>query len=299
MNRIFILFYSISLLFISCEKEIDYSNWYEDDTSNTEEPDQNQSDAQLTIMSSNIRVNTGEVGTINSWDNRKIAFPAMVEDLNPTLIGFQEVSPTQLLYLADNLNGYSNIGVGRNDGKLSGEVMAVFYDTEILTLEKWNTFWLSETPEKPSKGWDASINRCATWAIFKIKKDGKRIFVVNTHLDHIGTKARDESTKLLIAKIKELNKDNLSVIMTGDFNDKPTSSIFKVIKDKMGDSRVDSPQNDNYGSYNNFGTTNMIIDYIFYKNLKPLTFKTITTRYEGVNYISDHYPIMGTFNFNK
>ncbi|MDO5749450.1 MAG: endonuclease/exonuclease/phosphatase family protein, partial [Planctomycetia bacterium] len=139
-------------------------------------------------MSFNVRLATQADGD-NYWENRKETLLEVVKESDPLLLGVQEALLPQKKYLDENLKGYRSIGVGREDGKETGEIMAIFYKEDALELLDSGTFWLSETPEKPSKGWDAACFRTATWGKFKCKKTGKEFVYCNTHLDHVGTAA--------------------------------------------------------------------------------------------------------------
>ena len=109
-------------------------------------------------MSFNVRYSSGDDGA-NSWDNRKKAVPAMFADQQPTVLGVQEARLDQKTYMDENCAGYKSVGVGRTDGQNAGEFMAIYYLADAVKLEKWGTFWLSDTPDVPSVGWDASTAR--------------------------------------------------------------------------------------------------------------------------------------------
>lgn len=141
----------------------------------------------LTVISYNIRLGEAKDGT-NSWPFRAAASRDMVMDQLPDIMGLQEAFLYQAAYLKEYCKGYKYVGVGREDGKKEGEIMAIFYRKETVKLLRWGTFWLSDTPKKPSKGWDAACKRTATWALMKDKRTGKKFYYVNTHLDHVGWK---------------------------------------------------------------------------------------------------------------
>lgn len=252
----------------------------------------------LKVMSFNVRYeNTGDTGD-RSWNKRRAAVLAMLADQQPDIMGVQETLLSQKTYLDQKLTGYKSIGVGRNDGFDKGEFAAIFYRKKTLKPDNWGTFWLSETPDIPSKGWDANIYRSATYAVFTHIKSGKKIFIINTHLDHQGTIARAESMKLIEKKIKELNIDNYPSILTGDFNMPISDASFDSIKMFMGDARMDSPETDSLLSFNNWGGSGTgTIDHIFCLGITPQNFHTITRHYLGINYISDHYPVTAEFQF--
>ena len=154
------------------------------------------------IISFNVRYSSApEIDGDNRWELRRDAAVKMVAQQKPLAMGLQEACPDQIDFLDLNLTGYKHIGVGRDDGKRAGEMMAIYYDTTRLTLLDSGTFWLSETPEKVSIGWDAACNRTCTWGHFKMKDTDFEFLYFNTHLDHLGSLARKNSIKLIVAKM--------------------------------------------------------------------------------------------------
>ncbi len=249
---------------------------------------------QINAMSFNIRYDNPEDGDQN-WHKRKENVIRMLDFYDLDIIGMQEVLVTQLNYLKDNLPDYNVIGVGRGDGKEKGEFTPVFYRKDRFKEVKSGTFWLSETPEKVSKGWDAALERIATWAVLEDKTTGKEFLFMNTHFDHRGKQARVESAKLLKSKIAEL-ADGKQVILTGDFNSVPESEAIQTLKSGLIDSREIASIN--YGpSWTSTGFTDRpfeqrrIIDYIFLKNVNAVNrFAVITEKLNDL-FLSDHCPV--------
>lgn len=260
------------------------------------EPDE-IADNQVKVISFNMRTGGADNGTQNAWAIRCEGIPAMMEKENPTVMGVQEALGYQLSFVTDNVPGYDYYGVGRDDGGSSGETMAIFYKTDVVELGDHGTFWLSETPDKVSYGWDAKYRRTATWAFFTVKATGKRFFYVNTHLDNEGSEARKQSIVLICDKMKELNPNGYPSILTADFNSTTDSGIFDPLRTEMQDARTDAPVTDQFGTYNGWGTTTSTIDHIFYSDFTPLEYHTIMDRWNGVQYLSDHYPISALLEF--
>ena len=266
---------------------------------------------ELSVISFNIRVVGGlsELINPNSWSRRKSATPAMIKDQCPDIFGVQEALSDQLTYVGDNLPNYSYVGVGREDGteiseitnsEDSGEIMAIFYNTSEIKLLEWGTYWLSETPDEPSKGWDAGYKRTMTWAKMQMIYSGKKFFYVNTHLDSDGPLARKNGLKLILDKIAEKNTDNLPVVLTGDFNIIPTDSVLGVLVDaEMLDARTTAEETDELATFNGFGEEEeRVIDYIYYRGFSSCPeYETIVKQYANVQYISDHYPIVARLMF--
>ena len=256
------------------------------------------------IISFNVRYSSApEIDGDNRWELRRDASVKMVAKHKPLVMGLQEACPDQIDFLDLNLTGYKHIGVGRDDGKRAGEMMAIYYDTTRLTLLDSGTFWLSETPEKVSLGWDAACNRTCTWGHFKMKDTDFEFLYFNTHLDHLGSLARKNSIKLIVAKMTELNPDNVPVFLSGDFNSTTDDPIFDPLKASLKDAREMSAISDKIITYNGFGTVTdnpntrkeWVIDHIFFSGVNPMAFMVLNGNY-GVPFISDHYPISFKFS---
>lgn len=255
-------------------------------------------------MSYNIRLDVKSDGE-NQWDKRKERVAALMNYYEPDFIGGQEVMHHQLMYLLENLNGYSSIGVGRDDGKQAGEYSCIFYKKDKFEVVQQSTFWLSLTPDTVSKGWDAAIVRVCTYGLFRNKKNKQLFWVFNTHFDHVGKQARLESAKLIIKKIKELNTKNYPVLLSGDFNSKPGDEPSQYMMSNMQNARNISKQvhgdADTWNAFKFNEKPNGCIDYIFINNDKRLSvskFATLTDSYE-MKYPSDHFPILATVHISR
>lgn len=164
---------------------------------------------------------------------------------------------------------YNFVGVGRDDGINKGEFSAIFYNKNKYQLHVQNTFWLSETPEVPSKGWDAAYPRICTYLQLSDKKSNKKFWVFNTHFDHVGVKAREEAALLILQKIRKLNTEKLPVILMGDFNLTEDSEVINYINSFLKDSKIlfKNKVKDTLGTFNGFNIVKESvdrIDFIFY-----------------------------------
>lgn len=251
---------------------------------------------EISIMSFNIRYDN-EADGINKWANRKTACVDMITQLKPALLGIQEGLHHQIVYLEEQLPDYDYIGVGRDDGDEAGEYCAIFYLKDRFDVVASNTFWLSETPDVPSVGWDAALERIVTWIQVKEKASQQAAFVFNTHFDHQGREARENSAVLLMDKIREIATEEAATFITGDFNAfLIQESIFGDILSEFEEAQTSAPITDSIRTFNSWGgPLNWTIDFIFYKNADITLYKTINDDF-GVPYISDHYPIMARFN---
>ena len=170
----------------------------------------------IRVATSNVRYNTPGDGQ-NGWEFRKERLSDALNSINADVIGTQEALYDQKVFLQKKLKDYKVVGVGREDGKKKGEHSAIFYNKKRFKALDCGNFWLSETPDVPSKGWDAACIRVASWAFLEEKATGKRFFFVNTHLDHVGVTARREGVSLLCRKATEIGK-GCPMVITGDFN---------------------------------------------------------------------------------
>ena len=182
----------------------------------------------LRVMSFNLRYDTPN-DSANAWPNRKDWVAGLIRFHGADVVGVQEALAHMLTDLDARLPGFSRVGVGRADGRARGEFSAIFYRSDRLALLDSGTFWLSPTPEVAgSKGWDAAIERVATWARFRDRLTGCTHLQLNTHFDHIGEQARQESARLIRRRLASL-ANGMPIVMTGDLNSTPTSGAYRIL----------------------------------------------------------------------
>ena len=251
-------------------------------------------------MSYNIRYGSADDGE-NSWTNRRPATIAMINDCLPDIFGVQEAESDQLEYVTANCTDYSMVGVGRDDGVSAGEHMSVFWNTKTMKLLDWGTFWLSDTPDKPSGTWGSSIKRSTTWTLMQHRESGKKLYFVNTHLHHKVNKyeAQKKGLELIKERIAQMNTSGYPVVLTGDFNIHPDNTALDVLDGVMLSAREEAQKTDNRITYNAFKSTGgEILDYIYYSGFSGcLEFQAVTKTYLDIPYVSDHYPIMSRLVF--
>jgi endonuclease/exonuclease/phosphatase family metal-dependent hydrolase len=251
----------------------------------------------LTVATFNLRFdNPRDIG--NLWADRAPVVANLIRFHDFDIFGTQEGLVNQLNDVSTALPGYNRYGIGRTDGKQAGEFSAIYYKKNRFKLLKSGDFWLSETPDKPSLGWDAKCcNRICSWVYLQDLKTRKRFYVFNVHFDHEGQIARIESAKLMLKKIKEIAGNN-PVLLTGDFNGGHDSEWYKtlansrILKDTY--SQIQYPYANN-GSFQGFGKdlgTDKIIDHIFMsEQFSAFKWGILTDSYHG-KYPSDHFPVV-------
>ena len=254
------------------------------------------------VMTYNIRLDVASDGE-NTWDLRKDHVASLLQFYEPDIVGIQEGLPHQVHYLDSLLQNYMVLGQGR-DGGQKGEQSSVFYNENTFEELESNTFWLSETPEKVSKGWDAQLNRICTYALFKNKKTKEVFWVFNTHLDHIGEVARLKSVQLIHEMIATKNKKNYPVVIMGDLNSSPESNPVKFLNENYLNSKKEAAFVYNAtGTFNGFDFFKPVtaeIDYIFLSKQKIVVKKyAVLTDSYSCKYPSDHFPVMVEFQITK
>ena len=265
-----------------------------------------QADEPVRVMTFNIRYDN-PADSLDNWAYRKDRAAKAIRFYDADIVGTQEVLHNQLEDLRQRLPGYEVIGVGREDGKEKGEYSALWYRTDRFTAKESGWFWLSETPEVAgSKGWDGACERIATWAKLQDKLTGQELFVLNTHLDHVGVEARREGVKLVLDKVQELGGD-LPVIVTGDFNADPESGVIKQVTDTADPEHLTDARTVAalvYGpdwTFHDFGRVPMDqrqrIDYVFVKNGLEVLKYGILAETEGDAFLSDHAPVLVSVKF--
>ena len=210
--------------------------------------------------------------------------------------GVQEATLTQMKDLEAGLPYYNYVGVGRDDGKTKGEYSAIFFKKDKLRLIDESTFWLSDTPEKISVGWDAALPRICTYALFEHQESKRQYWHFNTHFDHMGEKARAESAKLIASKTESLVDGEESVILSGDFNAEPHQEPILVLKNNFQDPVEVVDLKGPVGTFNGFDLNANLdrrIDYIFYQPSTGLKLKESRVIEEPI--ASDHRPVLAVF----
>lgn len=258
----------------------------------------------LSVMTFNMRYDNPEDGQ-NNWRFRRERIAGVIKAQEIDVLGTQELLSNQFDDLRGLLVGYEGVGVGRLDGAESGEYCAVFFRKDRFTLLDSGTFWLSETPEVVgSLGWDGACERIATWVVLR-DRDGRELFFIDTHLDHVGQVARDEGVSLLMKRIETL-RGGRPVILTGDFNSEPGSSVVAhVQKDGvLRDAKAIAAQRSGTDwSFSDFGqipeAERPLLDYIFVSgDIEAVRYEVLPDTFDG-GYVSDHAPVMAVVKIAK
>ena len=258
---------------------------------------------KLKIISFNIRYNNPNDGE-NSWPNRSERVKNFLWSESADIIGLQEVLHNEVLELDRALFNYNfserqyiRVGIGREDGETKGEYSPIYFNSNRFSLVKSKTVWLSETPTKPSKGWDAACERIATFALLFDLKTTDTLLVVNSHWDHEGVRARQESAKLILKEIEAFSSIQ-NIIFMGDLNCTPEDAALKKLRAEFSDAGIGISSK--VGTFNRFERAKNPgaprIDYVFYK-LKNFGFSSYKVGNTDVAepLLSDHFPVVVEF----
>ncbi|KAK9249223.1 Endonuclease/exonuclease/phosphatase [Lipomyces tetrasporus] len=242
------------------------------------------------------------------WEKRKypIAASIMFNTFNQNaIVVLQEVLHNQLLDLMKILGDeWTYCGVGRDDGKSKGEYAPIIFRCSQFKVELNRTFWLSDTPDIPSKGWDAATFRIVNVALLNHKSSGRVIYALNTHLDSQGSVARKMGAKVIKGIIDNL-EDHDVLVLGGDMNSEPNHEAYPIFSSFLEDARKVVDKNLMYGNSSTFtGFTeserNRIIDYIFvYPGVKVLGYAVLDNKFEDGVYSSDHRPVVANIVIKK
>ncbi len=259
---------------------------------------------QLRVGTYNVRYdNPNDTG--NLWADRAPVVAELLRFHDFDVFGTQEALKNQLDDISRALPQYERYGLGRDDGKEKGEHSAIFFKKGKFKLLNKGDFWLSETPDKPSLGWDATCcNRITSWVYLQDLNTKKKFYFFNAHFDHQGVQARNESSKLILRKIKEIAGKE-PVILTGDFNGDHESDWYKAVatsglmKDTYREVAHPYANNASFNGFKQQSNQTGIIDHIFVTNgFKVEKWGLLTDTYHG-KFPSDHFPVLVDLNFGS
>jgi endonuclease/exonuclease/phosphatase family metal-dependent hydrolase len=259
------------------------------------------------LITYNIRLNTSSDGE-HAWPNRKEDVAALLRFHRAEIFCVQEALPDQVDDLAARFPDFAYEGVGRDDGQREGEFSAVFFDRGRFARIDGGTFWLSETPEVCSFGWDAACRRVCSWVLLEDRAGGagSRFYVFNTHFDHVGEVARKESARLILDRVREITvggaSEGLPVVLCGDLNLPPGSEPIRMIGEVLNDAYKVSefPPYGSVATYHGFtydDPPRERIDYVFVSDRVRVLRYGVLTDSRNRTFFSDHLPVLVTLEF--
>ncbi len=236
----------------------------------------------------------------NAMLNRRGIVTQTIAEYYPDSFGVQEATVAWMQCFKNRLPEYGSVGEATDYIPLFGEHCAIFYLKDKYEIVESGTFWLSQTPNKPSKGWDAATERVCTWAVLKNKITGVQYAHINTHLDHKGSLARQNSVPMILDKVAEFD---MPIVCTGDFNFRENSELYKMLTaDELHDTKFLAPDTMSNTTYNAFKPpeeqTKIIIDFVLVNSqVTPIVYRVVTAGIDG-RFVSDHYPVYSDMLIN-
>ena len=256
------------------------------------------SQAQLIrVLSFKIRYYNPADGA-DAWPERKTDIAMFIQDNEFSIMGMQEVLHHQLMFLDSALTDFDFVGVGRDDGKELGEYAPIFYRTSELDLLSTGTFWLSKTPEMPSKDWDAALPRICTWCVLRNKVLNVDFLVMNTHFDHIGVESRKNAALLILEKMKILSDNGqMPVVLLGDFNAEFKEESINLLRENLSNVylKTGGHEEEPVPTFNAFQqdySEGKMIDHIFTQNAEAISFHVADDVRTNGRFLSDHFPVI-------
>ena len=252
---------------------------------------------EVTVLTFNIRYDNPNDGE-DQWSERRAEVVELISTYKPSVFGLQEALKHQVDYVDSSMVNFAFVGVGRDDGKTKGEYSPVFYDSTLYQLMDSGTFWLSNTPDSVSVGWDASMERICTFALLKHIESEKLFWVFNSHFDHIGEIARISSAALIVQKHGQLNISEAPAVLMGDFNSPLESRPMKLFANHFVNSSNSETSAGLMGTFWGFEPGTLAKERIDHILGKYLTFeggKVIDDKRSNGRHISDHLPVLAVF----
>lgn len=263
-------------------------------------PDAGTPEPPLAVTSLNIRYANPDDGE-NRWERRRELVFAALRD-GGDVLGLQEALPGQVREITAALPGFAVESRSRAASADEGEACPILWRTERFELDAGDrgTFWLSETPDVPgSRSWDSSLPRIATYVRLVDRRDGRGLYVFNTHLDHRGREARAEGAKVIVARIAARKRTDEPVIVLGDLNDGPESAAVRTLQaaglvDAWRTANPDAPEAGTFNGWKpDVGPGR--IDFVFASaQLVPVASAIDASRPDG-RWPSDHLPVRASF----
>ncbi len=243
----------------------------------------------LKVISFNIRNADDENG--HSIAERAPRLANVTSSYDADVIGFQEYIPAWDEFVQKYyLENYDMFLKYRAERDLEG--CPILWKKDKFECLKTGYFWLSDTPEVESRGWDEIYNcyRICEYVILKEKSSKKTFTFINTHFG-FGDKCQVDSAKLIYEYSKKIS--DYKTFIVGDFNMTPESAGYAEMVKYFRDVNT-CTVNDlttTYHGYKPDEITDAHIDFCFIdENIKPINQKLMTETFDG-KYPSDHYGV--------
>lgn len=268
----------------------------------------NSTSDTLRVATFNVRIRTSSDKGPLSWANRKTQVAQIINSYKMDVLGVQElIDKAQEQELSRLLPSFASVSYGRdNQSGSAGERLAIYFNQKRFTLKQEGFFFLSETPDRVSRGWDAALNRICQWVLLYDKITMREFYFFNTHFDHVGKQARAGSATLIVSKMAEMSAGR-PVVCVGDFNASPSETavyqtMISALTDARSKAKVVEGTPGTFNGWNLASATfneNVRIDYVFVNSgIGVKEYRVINDRYSDDTFPSDHFPVFSRVYFN-
>ncbi len=243
---------------------------------------------KLNLISFNIRCCDDPNG--NSIAERAPRLKKVISAYGADAIGLQEYfTPRWESYIREHYGDQYDMFIQHRASK-DYEATPILWRKDRFDCLKTGYFWLSDTPETESRGWDERYNcfRMCVYAILRDKQNGETFTLMNTHFG-FGDRGQVDSAHLIYEYSKKIS-DHPTIIV-GDFNMSPNSAGYRAMTERFVDLNAVTARDDRatFHGYDPEKHTEEHIDYCFLNDkVKPINQKIIDDLVDG-KFPSDHY----------
>lgn len=257
----------------------------------------------LNVGCFNIRSKTTADQGELSWDNRKSYVARTIIDFKYDIVGVNEMNAgSQQEDMKSLLPEYSFVEWGGNSSTVpnQGTVNAVLFRTDKFDLLEEGHYFLCTDPSKSLISWDNSSGnkRFAVWAKLRVKETGELFYYFITHLDHLGSDARNEGTRINIEKVRSIS-GHYPAIICGDHNSSAIRyPFYDLCSAYLSDSRKVSeapfpwPKDGTLCKWDPEKKDGTRLDYVWVKGMKVHTYNHINETFGRGVTPSDHFPVI-------
>lgn len=257
----------------------------------------------LNVGCFNIRFKTTADQGELSWDNRKSYVARTIIDFKYDIVGVNEMNAgSQQEDMKSLLPEYSFVEWGGNSSTVpnQGTVNAVLFRTDKFDLLEEGHYFLCTDPSKSLISWDNSSGnkRFTVWAKLRVKETGELFYYFITHLDHLGSDARNEGTRINIEKVRSIS-GHYPAIICGDHNSSAIRyPFYDLCSAYLSDSRKVSeapfpwPKDGTLCKWDPEKKDGTRLDYVWVKGMKVHTYNHINETFGRGVTPSDHFPVI-------
>lgn len=183
------------------------------------------------VMTYNILFDVPDPG-FDRWAVRKDFVAEIIRYHDPDIVGLQEPFASQVEDLLELCPGYQAVALVNPPGPLTDTDATILFREGRFGKITQGSYWLSPTPDVPfsggfGRGFGNFFPRMVIWAYLVDLETHVRFYVVNTHFDNTSP-SQEKSAPLFLERTEPLAR-KAPVIVTGDFNSRPSSTAYRIL----------------------------------------------------------------------